>query len=348
MTPLLEQDITEICDGLGPRARAFSGRVVLVTGALGFLGRYIVDALLRLNRGLASEPIEVIGVDNLITAASDGAAPVDPHLTFIEHDVLRPFSPERPVDYVIYAAGIASPTQYLKWPLETVHVATVGLQNALELARRSGARMISFSSSEVYGDPDDKNVPTAEDYAGNVACLGLRACYGESKRLGETLVGIYARQFGVRASIVRPFNVYGPGMRKRDGRVIPSFVASLLARAPVALNGDGSQTRTFCYVTDAIGGALRALLQGEPGHAYNIGNPDPEISMRDLAEAIQQTAPFTGPLSFTVGQDAVTAGEPRRRCPDIGRARLRLGYQPRVPLHEGLRRFWSWASAAYR
>ncbi|HKP61169.1 MAG TPA: NAD-dependent epimerase/dehydratase family protein [Polyangiales bacterium] len=349
MTPLLGSDIEEVCTSLGPAASAFAGKRVLITGARGFLGRYFTEVLLRLNAVALSEPCEIIAIDNLRTAGEMGAEiPKVKHMAFINHDIVKPFYPERPVDYVLHLAGIASPYYYRKWPLETLEVATTGLRNVLELARQSSARIVFFSSSEIYGDPDPVHVPTKESYHGNVSCLGARACYDESKRLGETLIRIFHDQFGVSGMIVRPFNVYGPGMQKHDYRVLPNFAARVLAGEPLNVYGNGRQTRTFCYVSDAIRGFLQVLLQGQPGEPYNIGNPKPEISMLELVQVIREVVPELDAQHRVIEHpDTYPADEPQRRCPDITKAMLQVGYEPHVSLEVGLKRFFDWARIAY-
>jgi len=252
-----------------------------------------------------------------------------------------------PVHYILQAAGIASPYYYRAYPLETLEVAVSGTKNMLELARKKGSRILFFSSSEIYGDPDPKHVPTPESYRGNVSCQGPRACYDESKRLGETLCYVYHHKFGVPVCAVRPFNVYGPGMQETDYRVLPNFASRIKGGRPLKLYGSGRQTRTFCYVTDAVVGFLLILLKGVPGEAYNIGNPKPELSMLELARRIG--AVLERPLKHETVEypDSYPADEPNRRCPDIAKARLQLGYEPVVDLDEGLRRFLRWADAHY-
>ena len=226
MAFLLDSDIEEICGRLAPIANEFAGKRILITGARGFLGRYFTEVLLKLNATVLEKPCEIIAIDNLVTSGQLGAdLPTDQSFAFVNHDIVKPFYPERPVHFVMHLAGIASPYYYRKWPLETLEVATAGLKNVLELAKASAAPLLFFSSSEIYGDPDANHVPTKESYNGNVSSLGARACYDESKRLGETLVRIYHTHFGVKGTIVRPFNVYGPGMQKLDYRVLPNFAA---------------------------------------------------------------------------------------------------------------------------
>lgn len=349
MMALLDSDIAEICTTLGPIAREFSGKRILITGARGFLGRYFTDVLVKLNETVLEAPCEIIAIDNLITAGAMGAEKEEHrHVAFVNHDIIKPFYPERPVNYVLHLAGIASPYYYRKWPLETLEVATVGLKNVLELTKASGARMLFFSSSEIYGDPDPAHVPTKESYHGYVSCLGARACYDESKRLGETLVRIYQTQFAVQGMIVRPFNVYGPGMQKLDYRVLPNFAAKILAGEPVNIYGTGKQTRTFCYVTDAIRGFLQVLVSGQAGEPYNIGNPKPELSMMELVETIKRAVPELKVQQRLIEHpDTYPADEPQRRCPDITKAQIQVSYEPQVALEDGLRRFFQWAKVAY-
>lgn len=349
MTALLDSDIAEICTTLGPAAREFAGKRILITGARGFLGRYFTDVFMKLNANVLDTPCEIVALDNLITAGAMGSeAPKERGIAFVNHDIIKPFYPERPVDFVLHLAGIASPYYYRKWPLETLEVATVGLKNVIELTKAHGARLLFFSSSEIYGDPDENHVPTKESYHGNVSCLGARACYDESKRLGETLIRIYHTHHGVKGMIVRPFNVYGPGMQKLDYRVLPNFAAKILAGEPVNIYGTGKQTRTFCYVTDAIRGFLQVLLSGQAGEPYNIGNPTPEVSMLDLVNVIQRAVPELKVQHHLIEHpDTYPADEPQRRCPDITKARLQVGYEPQIGMEDGLRRFFGWAKTAY-
>ncbi len=345
---LLQSDIAEIAAGLGKHAKEFSGKTVLLCGGRGFLGRYFIETFKLLNERKLKKPCRLIVADNLITAGKAGAEPVSiPHGRFVEHDIIEPLALRERVDFILQAAGIASPYYYRAYPLETLDVAITGTKNMLELARRQRARLLFFSSTEIYGDPDPKHVPTAESYRGNVASLGPRACYDESKRLGETLCYIYHAKFGVSAGMVRPFNVYGPGMQERDYRVLPNFASRIKGDRPLHIYGSGRQTRTFCYVTDAVAGFLRVLLLGGPGEAYNIGNPKPEVSMVDL---VKRTEAVLGrPVKHATVEypDSYPADEPNRRCPDITKARLQLGYEPRVGLDEGLRRFYDWAFSVY-
>lgn len=340
---LLDSDIRQIADGLPVAVvSALAGKRLLLTGGRGFLGRYFTAVFKELNTArLQESPVRVTVCDTLI--ASGAAGDVD------EADDNFSFTttlPEEPHDLVLYCAGIASPAHYRKFPLHTIDAAVTDWRRVLEAATPK-TRLVFFSSSEIYGDPDSSHVPTAETYRGNVSCLGPRACYDESKRLGETLARVYSEVRGTQACIVRPFNVFGPGMQKTDYRVLPNFAARVAAGEPLQLYGNGNQTRTYCYVTDAIDGFLRALVLGRPGEPYNIGNPTPEISVHALAD-LAGTA-IGRPLERVVMDHPASypADEPSRRCPDISKAQFELGYAPRVELADGLRRFFGWAAETY-
>lgn len=343
----LPSDIAEIGDHLGETARALAGRTLVLCGAGGFIGRYFAEAIDYLNQDVLEAPCRVLAVDSLITADRGAPQLSSPSYRFIRHDIRQPFDADEPVHYVVQAAGIASPYYYRAYPLETLEVATVGTKNMLELARTHGARFLFFSSSEIYGDPDPAHVPTPESYRGNVACQGPRACYDESKRLGETLTYIYHGKFGVHTNTVRPFNVYGPGMKETDFRALPNFASRIKGGKPLQVYGSGRQTRTFCYISDAMVGFLLVLLRGVAGETYNIGNTKPEISMVDLVARLERVLGRQLRWNAIEYPDTYPSDEPTRRCPDIRKARLQLGFEPKVDLDEGLRRFLSWTVRAY-
>ena len=347
-TAVPEADLVEITESLGPLAERFSGKTILIAGGRGFLGTAIVELIDVLNGTVLDRPCRVVVIDNLISTqyrtpdANDG-------VTFVQHDIVEPLEWPEHVDFVIHAAGIASPYYYRKYPLETLEVATAGTKNMLLLALEHKVEgFLFFSSSEIYGDPDPRHVPIKESYRGNVSCTGPRAPYDESKRVGETLCQIFHQQHSVPATVVRPFNVYGPGMAEQDYRVLPNFASRVIAGQPLRIYGVGNQTRTFTYLTDGINGFLRALLIGTPGEAYNIGNPTPEISVVDLAKEIGAVLGRDVGFTFADYPDSYPSDEPMRRCPDITKARAQLGFEPAVDLREGLRRFLDWASKSYR
>jgi UDP-glucuronate decarboxylase len=348
----VESDITEIASRLGPAADALEGRKVLLAGGAGFIGRYLVALFRHLNAKQFKHPCRVTVVDNFITADGKSPEPVtDAHIQFVHGDVIRPLNGEAfagPFEYIVQAAGIASPFYYRKYPLETLEVGTTGTKNLLQLAAEHRARgYLFFSSSEIYGDPDPRHVPTPESYRGNVSCTGPRACYDEAKRVGETLCAIFHQTHGVATKAVRPFNVYGPGMTRTDYRVVPNFAARIADGQPVMVYSDGRQTRTFCYVTDAIVGFLLTLIEGVPGEVYNIGNPTPEITMRELVDVFSSALGRPVDYKLIEYPDSYPADEPRRRCPDISKAALQLKYHPEVGLEDGIQRFMKWALPAF-
>lgn len=344
------RDMEGIVTLLGENIRRLDGARVLICGGSGFLGRYFVNLFVHLNSTVFDKPCQVLVLDNRITENANERSTTDdlPNAAFIEHDIIQDFHWEEPLDYIIQAAGIASPYYYRKFPLETLEVATLGTKNMLRLAQEHRVQgFLFFSSSEIYGDPDPDHVPTAESYRGNVSCLGPRACYDESKRLGETLCKIFHDEYGVPTKIVRPFNVYGPGISELDYRVLPAFASRIAFGRPLRIYKPGTQTRTYCYVSDAVNGFLRVLLSGISGEPYNIGNSSPEISVIDLAEELMAVAERRVEVQLVEHPDAYPADEPMRRCPDITKARLQLGYQPTVGLAQGLGWFMEWATEAY-
>lgn len=351
---MLTQDVAEIIEHLPTDVRtAFAGKRILLTGACGFLGRYFVETFVNLNKWFQSEGLdkcEVVALDNLITTDGKGKIPESTRdVAFIQHNVIEPFHPERKIDFVIYGAGIASPYYYRKYPLETLHVSTRGLENFLKIAEKNpGSRFVFMSSSEIYGDPPAASVPTSELFRGYVSCLGPRACYDESKRAGETLVRVYHDLGKANGSIIRPFNVFGPGMYKTDFRVLPNFAREISEGKRLEVYGTGVQTRTFCYVTDAIRGFLQVLVKGKSGEPYNIGNPDPEISMLDLIRISSEVLDRTLDYALTPYPASYPADEPMRRCPDISKAADEVAYLPRVDFKDGLRRFYDWSQVAYK
>jgi UDP-glucuronate decarboxylase len=352
-------DLAVMIEDLETDLRRMSGRRVLITGGAGFLGYYLIQVPLAWNDTHPDEPpIGVTIFDNYFRGVPEWLEELElrPDVELQVHDMRGPL-PDLMGDfpYVIHAAGIASPTYYRAHPIETMDANINGLRNLLDYARQrleAGLEMEGFlfySSSEIYGDPARDAIPTPETYRGNVSCTGPRACYDESKRYGETLCVNFARQHGIPVTSVRPFNNYGPGMKITDGRVIADFFRDAIGGRDLVLLSDGSPTRTFCYVADAVTGYYLALLRGGRGEAYNIGVHGPEISMLDLAETVAGLANelFDHRVTVIKGQSPETdylVDNPSRRCPDITKARNELQYRPRVTLEEGLRRTLVWYS----
>lgn len=346
MHPIYDEDLSRIAHRLGSDAQIFSGKRVLIIGGMGFLGQLFRGIFDQLNQGILSDPCSVVTVDSFITGDPKGHRSSE-GVEFIRHDIREPIEIADKVDFVIHAAGVASPHYYRKFPVETIEVTTLGTRNILALAREHKSRVLYFSSSEIYGDPDADNVPTREDYRGNVACLGPRACYDESKRMGETMCYIHAQYFETDVSIVRPFNVYGPGMRENDYRVLPNFATALKAGQPLTIYASGRQTRTYCYTVDAMSGFMLALIKGRPGEAYNIGTSGPEISVQELADLIEEVRGERLKRTYMDYPDTYPADEPQRRCPDLGKSRRELGYKPEVSINEGLKRYFDWTADIY-
>ncbi|MCH8748501.1 NAD-dependent epimerase/dehydratase family protein, partial [Patescibacteria group bacterium] len=342
---IVQEDIKTIADSLKAEAPRLAGKTLLISGGAGFLGKYFLGVFDYLNRQVLAEPMRVISVDNYITGSKDPEFDVHDSENVLDvwGDVTQPLPIREDIDYIIHAAGLASPVYYMQYPLETIESAVTGAKNLLELARKNKLEaFLFFSSSEIYGDPDPASVPTPETYFGNVSSVGPRACYDESKRLAETICTIYQQKYGVPTKIVRPFNVFGPGMKHDDRRVVPMFAYQSMNSQPITVHGDGHQTRTFCYITDAITGFLKVLLTGKPGEAYNIGNADNEIAMRDLAQIFVDTASKSGSTSeykLIPYPKNYPAGEPQRRCPDLTKAISELNFEPRVEFRAGIERF---------
>ena len=344
---IIKEDIASIALGLGKDAMKLSGKTIFLSGGGGFLGKYIVGTLCYLNDNVLSKPCRVISVDNFITGQPH------PHFNYkgrsdvleVWGDITQPLPVREPLHYIIHAAGLASPVFYKKYPLETIDSAVGGVRHLLELAKKNKETIegfLFFSSSEIYGDPDPKSVPTPETYHGYVSSVGPRACYDESKRLGETISTIYFEQFGIPTKIVRPFNVFGPGMGHNDRRVLPMFAYKALNKKSIPVHGAGHQTRTSCYITDAVTGFLKVLLNGKAGHAYNIGNKNNEISMADLAKMFVEIEGSGASFTLIPYPENYPAGEPQRRCPDLTKAELHLAYKAAVSLRDGLARFIDW------
>jgi dTDP-glucose 4,6-dehydratase len=280
---------------------------------------------------LLAEGHTVLAVDNFLTGSPQNLAHLDGHpaFRFLRHDITQPLPLDGPLDAVLNMASPASPKDYLEHAIETLDVGSAGTRNMLELARSTGARFLLTSTSECYGDPLEH--PQNENYWGHVNPVGPRSCYDESKRFAEALTMAYHRTHGVRTRIARIFNTYGPRMKLDDGRVVPAFVSQALRGEPISIFGDGSQTRSFCYVSDLVDGLYRLLQCDEP-YPVNLGNPQ-EMTILQFAIEIQR---LTG-SSSSILYRPLPEDDPKRRQPDISKARRLLGWEPRVPLAEGLR-----------
>ena len=305
----------------------------VILGAAGFLGSHLCERLLGYGA-------HVTAIDNFITGAKNNLDHLVGYgeLRLISYDVTDFMHVPGDVDHVLHFASPASPIDYLRWPIQTLKVGSIGTHKALGLARAKGARLLLASTSEVYGDP--QITPQPESYWGNVNPIGPRGVYDEAKRFAEALALAYHRQHGVEVRIARIFNTYGPRMRLNDGRAVPAFFSAALRNEPLPVHGDGSQTRSLCYVDDEIDGLLRLLVSDEVG-PVNIGNPQ-EVTILELAELVQDVVGNHPGVAF----EPRPVDDPTVRCPDISLARRVLDWEPKVPLADGLQRTLPWFVAS--
>ena len=295
-----------------------------MSGAAGFIGSHFCDRLI-------TEGHQVLGLDNFVTGSAKNLEHLRDNLSFEfrECDVCRPVEIDGPVDAVLHLASLASPKDYLEHPIETLDVGSAGTRNMLELARQKQARFLLTSTSECYGDPLVH--PQVETYWGNVNPVGIRSCYDESKRYAEALTMAYHRVYNLRTNIARIFNTYGPRMQLDDGRVVPAFIDQALQSKPMSVFGNGSQTRSFCYVQDLVDGLYRLALS-EERYPVNLGNPQ-EMTILEFAERIQRLTGAKAQLEFK----PLPEDDPKQRQPDISKAKRLLGWEPKVALEVGLR-----------
>jgi dTDP-glucose 4,6-dehydratase len=301
---------------------------VLLTGGAGFLGSHLCDHLL-------AEGHDVICMDNLITGTVDNIAHIrSPKFSFVQYDVTNYIYVDGTIDAVMHFASPASPVDYLKWPIQTLKVGALGTHKALGLAKAKGARFLLASTSEVYGDPLVH--PQPETYWGNVNPIGIRGVYDEAKRFAEAMTMAYHRYHGVDTKIVRIFNTYGPRMRKDDGRAVPTFIAQALRGEDITVFGDGSQTRSFTYITDLVDGIYKLLLsdQHDP---VNVGNPE-EMTLKEMAEVVRDMIGTNSQIVYR----PLPEDDPKVREPDITRARTLLGFEPKVGVRDGLVNTVAW------
>lgn len=348
---VVQADLDHIHKGLGAKSDAFRDQTIVITGCAGFLGFYITQYFVHFAQTLGIK--RVIALDTFLLDRpkwlSDLAAAHGDLLDVRSFDISKddlagvPGAPE--AGFVVHGASIASPTFYRKYPVETLDANIWGLRAILDLYRGRDTLkgLLFFSSSEIYGDPDPASIPTPETYRGNVSCHGPRACYDESKRFGETMAWVYAQQFNMPITVARPFNNYGPGMRLGDKRLPADFALAVTEGRDLVILSDGTPTRTFCYVADAVTGYLLCLLHGSYDY-FNIGIDRPEIMVRELAEiyraAGEKVYGYSGAVHYEEAEDpAYLEDNPNRRCPVIDKARDVLGYTPTILVEEGIERY---------
>ena len=349
ITKQLAQDLAHTYDSLTKEEhKRLENSSILITGCAGFLGFYFVHFFYRYRETLKIR--KVICLDNFMLGypkwIDEMAA--DEHFIVKKFDIIRDRIADIPeaadADYIIHMASIASPMFYRRYPIETLDANIWGLRSLLDYYRERTIRgFLFYSSSELYGDPAPEAVPTSEDYNGNVSATGPRACYDESKRFGETMCMLFAGQYGMPIGVVRPFNNYGPGMKINDKRVPADFAKNIVEGNDIVILSNGSPSRTFCYIADAVAGYLKTMLHGSYDY-FNIGIDKPEISIRTLAEIYQKAGAeimgYTGSVSYAVSEDKdYLTNNPQRRCPNIDKARTLLGYEPQILVEDGVRRF---------
>jgi len=353
---IVSKDLDFICSELKDEFTSMEGKNLLIVGGAGFLGYYLVQSILHWNDKTQGLPIELTVFDNYMRGIPTWLSELESHvsLKLMENDITDPLPDEMgSYQYIIHAASIASPIYYRQFPIETMDANVNGLRSLLEycVSKKNTDRPVEgflfYSTSEIYGDPDPENIPTAETYKGNVSCTGPRACYDESKRYGETLCVNFAQQYDIPVKIVRPFNNYGPGLKISDRRALPDFARNVLNGDDIVLLSDGAPTRTFCYIADAIVGYYKILTRGRQGEPYNIGTAAPEISIRVLAEKVVVKAAelfdYQGKVVFQKSPDEnYLVDNPNRRCPVIDKASSELGYNPKVTIEQGLESALIW------
>jgi dTDP-glucose 4,6-dehydratase len=307
-------------------------KTALITGGAGFIGSHLCEFLL-------AKGFKVICVDNFLTSSEKNIAPFkgNPNFKFILHDITKHLEVSEPLDYVLHFASAASPIDYMKYPIQTLKVGSLGTHNALGIAKSKNAVFLIASTSEVYGDPLVH--PQPESYWGNVNPIGPRGVYDEAKRFGEAITMAYHRVHGLDTKIARIFNTYGPRMRKKDGRVVPNFIMQALGNEPLTVYGDGSQTRSFCYVSDLVDGIYRLMLS-DTNDPVNIGNPE-EYSVLEFAKKIIALTGTKSKIAF----EPLPVDDPKTRKPDITRARTLLKWQPHVAVDDGLKKTIEWFKA---
>ncbi len=347
---IIKQDLAYIFNHLSDeQKRAFENSSVLFTGCAGFLGFYFMHFFAHFANTLKIK--NIIALDNFMLrkpAWLESLAKENDKIKLYKFDIIKDkiehLEEATQANFIIHAASIASPMFYRTYPIETLDANIWGLRALLDFYKDKALKgFLFFSSSEIYGDPSAENIPTSEDYRGNVACIGPRACYDESKRFGETMCYLFANKFKLPITIARPFNNYGPGMSIEDKRVPADFAKACLESKNIEILSDGSPKRTFCYIADAIAGYLKVLVYGKFDY-FNIGIDEPEISIKELAniyaKASSKILNFTPQLKFGTSSDKnYLTDNPNRRCPIITKARQKLAYKPKILVDEGVARF---------
>jgi UDP-glucuronate decarboxylase len=338
----LESDIDEIVNNLKKYHKKIYGKKFLISGANGFLGKYFLKTLLKINNKTKNK-IKILAIDIKFDSCE---LYKDKNVIKIKKDINKIENYNFKCDYILHAAGIPSPKHYYNKPIEAIFTSITATKKLLDYAKKINAKFIFFSSSEIYGNPDKQNIPTKETYNGNVSSIEDRSCYDEGKRVGETLCYFYKIKQKVKCSIFRPFNVFGPGMPKNDYRVFPRFFGSIKKKQPITIFKSGKQTRTFCYVTDAITAMFLVIINGNK-FVYNIGNDKPELNMKKLHQLLQKSLNKKIKSINIEYPNNYPQVEPQRRCPDITKLKKDFNFKNKVSITESIKRFYHWSSKYY-
>ncbi len=330
-----DEDINNIVKLIKIDFRKLKNKKILLIGYNGFLGKYFVDIFSAFRKSIN---FELDCCDNFISSKKKKIK--NNNFKYIYGDILN-IDLKKRYDLIICLAGIASPALYKKFPIETLDVSYLGVKRLLNKSKKDRSQFIFFSSSEIYGNPDIKNIPTKESFYGFVNSFGPRACYDEGKRIGETLCYIYKTYYNVNIKIIRPFNVFGPLMSKNDFRIIPNITNKIVKKKPILIHGKGTQTRTFCYISDAITGFFKVILNGKAGEIYNIGNPNNEINLINLKKIFDKIMRKKNQFKKIEYPNNYPGDEPQRRCPNIKKSIKHTGYKPLISVEEGIRRVLS-------
>jgi len=338
----LNSDIEEIVTNLKKYSKYFSGKKFLISGANGFLGKYFIKTLLLMNKNFKKK-IKILAIDIKFDKCE---IYLDKNVKKIKQDINNIKNISFKSDYVLHAAGIPSPKHYFNKPIEAIFTSITGTKKLLEYSKKNKSKFIFFSSSEIYGNPDKKNIPTKETYNGNVSSIKDRSCYDEGKRVGETLCYFYKIKQKIDVVIFRPFNVFGPGMPKNDYRVFPRFFNSIKNNRPITIFKNGKQTRTFCYVTDAITAMFLVIIKGKK-FVYNIGNDYPEINMSNLHKIIERNIKKKIKYKNIDYPSNYPQVEPQRRRPNINKIKKELNFKNIVTISDAVKKFYKWSKKYY-
>lgn len=346
MNPIIQEDIGGITKKLGTDAKKLSGKRILITGASGLIGSYLVETIAYLNsENKLSRPCKILGLQKskINKKGRLGYLLGRSDIEFISHNASVSYTPRQKVDFIVHCAGMSAPASFLADPLSTIDVNVSGIRWILEYAKKKKIDSILYmSSGEIYGNPPSNQIPTLETYNGNVSTSDPRACYTSSKRLAETLCFVYHDKFDVPVKIARPFIVYGPGLGIEDRRVMADFIRSGLQKKPIEMLSEGKDTRSYCYVADATVAFLKILLSDKNGEVFNVASDIEEVSIHDLAQLIHKICQISDSVKVKKTDASFIKGAPNHVMPDISKLKKTFGFKPEIGIEEGLRRTIEW------